>query len=60
MRWIGFDADQNQWVMYRVAMERWQENESRRLRVDLNVLYGSVSVFVNDMTNVLMRHDEVG
>ena len=60
MRWIGFDADQNQWVMYRVAMERWKENESRRLRVDLNVLYGSVSVFVNDMTNVLMRHDEVG
>lgn len=46
--------------MYRVAMERWKENESRRLRVDLNVLYGSVSVFVNDMTNVLMRHDEVG
>lgn len=59
MRWIGFDADHNQWMMYCVTTERWRENELRRLRVDLSVLYGSVSVFVNDMNNVLMSHDEV-
>lgn len=59
MNWIGYDVDQNKWVMYRAEMERWRENEVRQLRVDLNVLYGWVNVFVNDMNNVLMSHDEV-
>ena len=60
MSWLGYDAEQTVWQVYRVGLKEWSLNERRRVRVDLNVLYGSLGVFVNDMNNTVMSHDEVG
>ena len=45
-------------MVYRVAREG-VPNERIQVRVDLNVLYGYVNVFMGDMTNPLMSSDEV-
>lgn len=45
-------------MVYRVAREG-VPNERIQVRVDLNVLYGYVKVFMGDMTNPLMSSDEV-
>ena len=58
MSWIGYDAEQAVWQVLRVALKKWSLNERRRVRVDLSVLYGSLSVFVNDMNNAVLSHDE--
>lgn len=45
-------------MVYRVVREG-VPNERIQVRVDLNVLYGYVKVFMGDMTNPLMSSDEV-
>ena len=45
-------------MVYRVAREG-VPNERIQVRVDLNVLYGYVKVFMTDMVNPLMSSDEV-
>ena len=60
MSWIGYDDEKHEWMMHRVTLAKWSLDERRQVRVDLNVLYGSLGVFVNDMDNAVMSHDEVG
>ena len=60
MSWLGYDAEQAVCQVLRVTLKEWSLNERRRVRVDLSVLYGSLSMFVNDMNNAVMSHDEVG
>ena len=56
--WIGYDDAAQNWVVYRVPREGVL-NERVQVRVDLNVLYGYVRVFMKDMVNALMSSDEV-